>query len=54
MTFEFFLIIFAVTAFLVFLSWKPVRQFISTALDLSILAFLVGAISLLIWLLLLI
>jgi hypothetical protein len=47
---EFVLIAIAVTAVLLFLSWEPVRQIIQGLLGLSVLAILVFAISLVIWL----
>ena len=46
---EFVLIAIAVTAVLMFLSWEPVRQVIQGLLGLSVLAILVFAISLVIW-----
>ncbi len=50
MMIEFVLIAIAVTAVLMFLSWEPVRQVIQGLLGLSVLAILVFAISLVIWL----
>jgi hypothetical protein len=47
---EFVLIAIAVAAALMFLSWEPVRQIIQGLLGLSVLAILVFAISLVIWL----
>jgi hypothetical protein len=47
---EFLLIVCAVVAFLVFLTWEPIRRSLAAALDLSVLAVLVLVISGLIWL----
>ena len=47
---EFVLIAIAVTVVLMFLSWEPVRQAIQGLLGLSVLAILVFAVSLVIWL----